>query len=65
MHDWESQSYVKWDCKYPIVIVPKYRRQAIYGSLRAKVGRILRELCDQMGVNCSKDVHCPIMSIGV
>ncbi len=50
MHDWESQAHVKWDCKYHLVLVPKYRRKAIYGSLRQKIGRILRELCDQMGV---------------
>jgi putative transposase len=50
MHDWESQAHVKWDCKYHLVFVPKYRRKAIYGSLRQKIGRILRELCDQMGV---------------
>ena len=50
MHDWESQAHVKWDCKYHLVFVPKYRRKAIYGSLRPKIGRILRELCEQMGV---------------
>jgi putative transposase len=50
MHDWESQAHVKWDCKYHLVFVPKYRRKAIYGSLRTKIGRILRELCDQLGV---------------
>jgi putative transposase len=50
MHDWESQAHVKWDCKYHLVFVPKYRRKAIYGSLRQKIGRILRELCEQMGV---------------
>jgi putative transposase len=50
MHDWESQAHVKWDCKYHLVFVPKYRRKAIYGSLRQKIGRILRELCDQLGV---------------
>ena len=24
MHDWESLSHVRWDCKYHVVIVPKY-----------------------------------------
>lgn len=50
MHDWESQSHVKWECKYHIVFIPKYRRKAIFGTLRAKIGRMLRELCDQKGV---------------
>jgi putative transposase len=41
---------VRWECKYHVVIIPKYRRRALYGQLRNKVGRILRELCDQRGV---------------
>ena len=32
MHDWESLSHVRWDCKYHVVIVPKYRRRALYGE---------------------------------
>ena len=50
MHDWDSLSHVKWDCKYHIVIVPKYRRRAFYGKLRSQIGRILRDLCDQKGI---------------
>lgn len=50
MHEWESLSHVKWECKYHIVFVPKYRRKAIDGELRQKIGRILRELCEQRGV---------------
>ena len=47
MKDWRSQSHVKWDCKYHIVIVPKYRRRRFYGSLRGEIGKILRDLCRQ------------------
>ncbi len=47
MKDWRSQSHVKWDCKYHIVIVPKYRRRKFYGSLRSAIGEILRQLCRQ------------------
>ena len=50
MKDWQSQAHVKWDCKYHIVIVPKYRRKQLYGRLRRGVGEILRELSCQMGV---------------
>ena len=50
MKDWQSQARVKWDCKYHIVIVPKYRRKQLYGRLRRGVGDILRELSRQMGV---------------
>jgi putative transposase len=50
MHDWESLSHVRWECKYHVVIIPKYRRRVFYGQLRAKIGVILRELCRQKGV---------------
>ena len=50
MKDWQSQAHVKWDCKYHVVIVPKYRKKALYGSLRGKIGKIFRELCRQKGI---------------
>ena len=27
MHEWQSLSHVRWDCKYHVVIIPKYRRK--------------------------------------
>ena len=45
-HEWESLSHVRWECKYHVVIIPKYRRKILYGKLRRKVGAILRDLCD-------------------
>jgi len=33
-----------WECKYHIVFAPKYRRQVIYGQIKADIGKILREL---------------------
>jgi len=50
MHEWESLSHVRWDCKYHVVIIPKYRRKVLYGKFRRQVGAILRELCRQKGV---------------
>ena len=50
MKDWRSQSHVKWDCKYHVVIVPKYRRRKFYGSLRSEIGKILRQLCRQQEI---------------
>ena len=47
MHEWQSQSHVRWDCKYHIVIVPKCRRKLLYGKLRQQIGKILRALCEQ------------------
>ena len=50
MRDWQSQSHVKWYCKYHVVWVPKYRKRVLFGRLRRGVGKILRELCTQGGV---------------
>lgn len=50
MRDWQSQSHVKWYCRYHVVFVPKYRRKSIYGRLRREIGGIIRELCRQAGV---------------
>jgi putative transposase len=50
MHDWQSLSHVRWDCKYHVVIVPKYRKKSLYGKRRKQIGDILRELCRQRGV---------------
>lgn len=50
MKDWKSQSHVKWDCKYHVVIVPKYRRKVFYGKRRQEIGKILRQLCMQKGL---------------
>jgi len=41
---------VKWYCKYHVVFVPKYRRRAIYGTLRKQIGGIMRELCQRQGI---------------
>lgn len=51
MHDWNSLSHVRWECKYHVIIVPKYRRKMIYGKLRNKLGSVLRDLCKQKGVD--------------
>ena len=50
MHDWSSLSHVRWDCKYHIVFVPKYRKKKLYGKFRNRVGEIIRDLCRQRGV---------------
>ena len=50
MHEWKSLSHVKWDCKYHVVIVPKYRKRVLYGQVKTKVGEILRDLCRQKGI---------------
>ncbi len=50
MHDWKRLSHVKWECKYHVVFVPKYRKKKLYGKLRSRMGDMLRELCRQREV---------------
>ncbi len=50
MKDWRNIAHTKWECKYHIVIVPKYRKKVLYGRKRKQVGDIIRELCRQKGV---------------
>jgi putative transposase len=47
MRAWQSLAHVKWECKYHVVIVPKYRRKAVFGHVRKRLGNILRQLCRQ------------------
>jgi putative transposase len=50
MREWQSLSHVRWYCRYHVVFVPKYRKRAIFGNLRKGIGGILRQLCEQEGV---------------
>jgi len=58
MKDINSLSHSKWRCKYHIVFAPKYRRQAIYGEIKADIGKILRELCERKGVEIIEAECC-------
>ena len=43
MREWQSQSHVRWYCRYHIVFVPKYRKRSIFGSLKKGIGKICRQ----------------------
>ena len=47
MNDVKSLSHSKWECKYHITWIPKYRKKKIYKELRQYLGEILRELAQQ------------------
>ena len=42
-----SLSHTRWDCKYHVVFIPKYRRKVLYGQLREQLGDIFRMLARQ------------------
>jgi putative transposase len=47
MNEPESLNHTKWECKYHVVFIPKYRRKALYGELRKHVGEVFRSLAEQ------------------
>jgi putative transposase len=47
MDEYESLSHTKWECKYHVIFIPKYRRKALYGQLRSHLGEVFRRLAVQ------------------
>ena len=43
----ESLNHTKWECKYHVVFIPKYRRKSLFGKLRPHLGKVFRELARQ------------------
>ena len=58
-NDIASLSHSKWRRQYHIVFAPKYRRQEIYGKIKEDIGKILRKLCKQKGVEIIEAELCP------
>ena len=58
-NDIASLAHSKWRCQYHIVFSPKYRRREIYGKIKTDIGKILRQLCYQKGVEIIEAELCP------
>ena len=56
--DTNSLAHTKWECKYHIVFAPKYRRQIIYGKVKADIGQMLRKLCEYKGIEILEAEAC-------
>ena len=56
--DTDSLAHKKWNCKYHIVFAPKYRRQVIYGKIKADIGIMLRKLCEYKQVEILEAEAC-------
>lgn len=54
MHEWQSLSHVRWECKYHVVFIPKCSRKVLFGKLRRQISGLFRELCRQKGVELLK-----------
>lgn len=49
MNDTSSLNHSRWECKYHIVWIPKYRRKILYGQLRKYLGQIFKDLAQNRG----------------
>jgi len=47
MTNYGSLSHTKWECKYHVVFIPKYRKQRIFGEIRRELGEVFRRLAEQ------------------
>ena len=47
MRQERSLSHTRWDCKYHVVFIPKYRKKAIFGQIRKELGGILKRLAER------------------
>ena len=59
----ESLSHTRWECKYHLVWVPKYRRKVLYGQLRKHLGQVLHDLAAQRRARFWKGICRQIMCI--
>ena len=49
--DYRSLSHTKWECKYHVVFIPKYRKKKLYVGIRSDLGAELRRLAEQKESN--------------
>jgi len=47
MNPTESLKHTKWECKYHVVWIPKYRKKTLYIELREYLGEVLKDLASQ------------------
>jgi putative transposase len=44
MKDESSLNHTRWECKYHIIWIPKYRKKTLFGQLRNYLGQVIRGL---------------------
>jgi REP-associated tyrosine transposase len=47
MDERESLNHTKWECKYHVIFIPKYRRKVLYKELRRYLREVFRRLAYQ------------------
>ena len=57
--DKNSLAHTKGNCKYHIILTPKYRRKIIYQQISRDIGAIIRTLCARKGVEIIEAAAMP------
>jgi putative transposase len=52
MDAFKSLAHSRWDCKYPVVFIPKGRKKALYGKIREYLKKVFHELARQRDCDC-------------
>ena len=47
MEDYKNLNHTRWQCKYHIVFIPKYRRKKLYGVIKRHLGEAFHRLAQQ------------------
>ena len=47
MRQVNSLKHTRWECKYHIVFIPKYRRKVLFGKIRMELGEVFHSLARQ------------------
>ena len=47
MRSINSLNHTRWECKYHIVFIPKYRRKVLFGEIRRELGEVFHRLARQ------------------
>ena len=47
MREVNSLSHTRWECKYHVVFIPKYRRKVLFGQIRRELGEVFHRLAGQ------------------
>jgi len=49
MNNVSSLNHSRWECKYHVVWIPKYRKKTLYGQLWKYLGEVFKELANSRG----------------
>ncbi len=48
-NNYQSLSHTRWQCKYHVIFIPKYRRKRLYGVVKRELGEVFHRLAKQRG----------------